>query len=109
MAQPVGFVNQDHPSHVRQLHKSLYGLQQAPCAWFERFTSHLLTLGFKASVTDASLFVLCHGSVTVYLLLYGYDIIIIFNDSSTSSRIISELSVAFELKDLGPLCYFLGL
>jgi hypothetical protein len=68
-----------------------------------------LTLGFKASIADASLFVLCHGSVTVYLFLYVDDIIIAGNDSSTISRIISELSVAFELKDLGPLRYFLGL
>ena len=109
MAQPVGFVDQHHPSHVCQLHKSLYGLKQAPRAWFERFTSHLLTLGFKASVAGASLFVLCHGLVIVYLLLYVDDIIITGNDSSTISRIISELSIAFEFKDLGPLRYFLGL
>ena len=68
-----------------------------------------MTLGFKASVANASLFVLCHGLVTVYLFLYVDDIIITGNDSSTISRIISELSAAFELKDLGPLRYFLGL
>ena len=109
MSQPLGFVDEDHPSHVCQLHKSLYGLKQAPRAWFERFTSHLLTLGFTASVADTSLFVLRHGSVTVYLLLYVDDIIITGNDSSTITSIISQLSAVFELKDLGPLRYFLGL
>ena len=58
VAQPTGFIDADQPSHVCHLHKSLYGLKQAPRAWFEHFTSHLLTLGFTASVADASLFVL---------------------------------------------------
>ncbi len=58
MTQPLGFVDAAHPSHVCQLHKFLYGLKQAPRAWFERFTSHLLTLGFIASIADASLFIL---------------------------------------------------
>uniref|UniRef100_A0A2N9FSR2 Reverse transcriptase Ty1/copia-type domain-containing protein n=1 Tax=Fagus sylvatica TaxID=28930 RepID=A0A2N9FSR2_FAGSY len=109
MAQPLGFVDSSLPSHVCHLHKSLYGLKQAPRAWFERFTSHLLTLGFKASVADASLFILSHKSVTIYLLLYVDDIIITGNNSSAVSNIISQLSAAFELKDLGPLRYFLGL
>uniref|UniRef100_A0A2N9GUP3 Uncharacterized protein n=1 Tax=Fagus sylvatica TaxID=28930 RepID=A0A2N9GUP3_FAGSY len=100
MAQPLGFVNSSLPSHVCHLHKSLYGLKQAPRAWFERFTSHLLTLGFTASVADASLFILSHKSVTVYLLLYVDDIIITGNSLSAVSDIISQLSTAFELKDL---------
>ena len=86
MAQPLGFVDLALPAHVCQLHKSLYVLKQAPRAWFERFTSHLFTLGFTASVADASLFILSHGSV-----------------------IVSHLSSAFELKDLDHLHYFLGL
>jgi hypothetical protein len=109
MAQPFGFVDLAQPSHVCKLHKSLYGLKQAPRAWFERFTSHLLTLGFTASLADASLFVLHTGSTTVYLLLYVDDIIITGNNSTAISDIISQLSIAFELKDLGPLRYFLGL
>jgi hypothetical protein len=109
MAQPLGFVDSTLPSHVCHLQKSLYGLKQAPRAWFERFTSHLLTLGFVASVADASLFILSHESITVYLLLYVDDIIITGNNSTAISNIISQLSTTFELKDLGPLRYFLGL
>uniref|UniRef100_A0A2N9E1A3 Reverse transcriptase Ty1/copia-type domain-containing protein n=1 Tax=Fagus sylvatica TaxID=28930 RepID=A0A2N9E1A3_FAGSY len=82
---------------------------RAPRAWFERFTSHLLTLGFIASVADTSLFILRRGSLTVYLLLYVDDIIITGNDSSVITSIISQLSTTFELKDLGLLRYFLGL
>uniref|UniRef100_A0A2N9EK04 Reverse transcriptase Ty1/copia-type domain-containing protein n=1 Tax=Fagus sylvatica TaxID=28930 RepID=A0A2N9EK04_FAGSY len=109
MAQPTGFIDVDQSSHVCHLHKSLYGLKQAPRAWFERFTSHLLTLGFTAFVADASLFVLKQGSVIVYLLLYVDDIIITGSDSTVVSTIISQLSTTFEVKDLGPLRYFLGL
>ena len=95
MTQPLGFVDPNHPSHVCHLHKSLYGLKQAPCAWFERFMSHLLTLGFIASVADASLFILHRSSITVYLLLYVDDIIITGNDSSTITTIISQLFTVF--------------
>uniref|UniRef100_A0A2N9GXN5 Reverse transcriptase Ty1/copia-type domain-containing protein n=1 Tax=Fagus sylvatica TaxID=28930 RepID=A0A2N9GXN5_FAGSY len=109
MAQPTSFINAAQPSHVCHLHKSLYGLKQAPRAWFECFTSHLLTLGFTVSVDNASLFVLKQGSIIVYLLLYIDDIIITGLDSTVISTIISQLSTTFKVKDLGPLRYFLGL
>jgi hypothetical protein len=98
MAQPLGFVDSAQPSHVCKLHKSLYGLKQAPRAWFERFTSHLLTLGFTASLADASLFVLHHGSTTVYLLLYVDDIIITGNNSTAISDIILSYLLLLSLK-----------
>ena len=80
LKETVFIVNSTLPSYVCHLQKSLYGLKQAPRAWFERFTSHFLTLGFKASVTDASLFILSNGLVTLYLLLYVDDIIITGNN-----------------------------
>jgi hypothetical protein len=48
MRQPLGFVDPASPSHVCFLHKSIYGLRQAPRAWFEKFSFHLLTIGFIA-------------------------------------------------------------
>ena len=69
MIQPPSFVNSDCPNHVCKLHKSLYGLKQAPRAWFERFTSHLLTIGFTASTTDPSLFVF--AMVPLYYIPYS--------------------------------------
>nr|GEX04635.1 ribonuclease H-like domain-containing protein [Tanacetum cinerariifolium] len=33
MKQPPGYVNTTHPDYVCRLHKALFDLQQAPCAW----------------------------------------------------------------------------
>ena len=109
MVQPPGFVHSAYPNHVCKLHKSLYGLKQAPRAWFERFTSHLLTIGFTASTADPSLFVFRQGSTLLYLLLYVDDIILTGNSTAAVHSLITQLAAIFELKDLGPLRYFLGL
>uniref|UniRef100_A0A2N9HKM9 Integrase catalytic domain-containing protein n=1 Tax=Fagus sylvatica TaxID=28930 RepID=A0A2N9HKM9_FAGSY len=109
MSQPPGFVDSTAPSHVCLLHKSIYGLRQAPRAWFEKFSSHLLTVGFTASQADPSLFIYRHGSTVLYLLLYVDDIIITGNHSTAVTELITNLASVFELKDLGPLKFFLGL
>ena len=109
MRQPLGFVDFTAPSHVCFLHKSIYGLRQAPCAWFEKFSSHLLTVGFTASQADPSLFIYKHGSTILYLLLYVDNIIITENMPTAITQLIANLASIFELKDLGPFKYFLGL
>jgi hypothetical protein len=109
MRQPSGFVDPQHPSHVCLLQKSIYGLRQAPRAWFEKFSTHLLTIGFTASLADPSLFVYKNGSTVIYLLLYVNDIILTGSSTAAVQDLIHELAQAFELKDLGPLKYFLGL
>ena len=109
MTQPPGYMDSHHPSYVCKLHKSLYGLKQAPRAWFERFTFHLLHLGFTASMADSSLFIFHSSGTIIYLLLYVDDIIVTGNNSAQISSFIAALSQVFELKDLGPLSYFLGI
>lgn len=76
MSQPQGFTDPSKPGYVCKQYKSLYGLKQAPRAWFERFTTHLLSFGFTASTTDPSLFVFHSKNAILYLLLYVDDIII---------------------------------
>ena len=106
--QPPGYVDADHPSYVCRLHKSLYGLKQAPRAWFERFTFHLIHLGFQASFADSSLFIFQSKGTIIYLLLYVDDIILTGNNSNHVSSLVHALSSVFDLKDLGDLHYFLG-
>ena len=81
----------NHLDYVCKLHKSLYGLKQAPRAWFERFTFHLLHLGFTASVADSSLFIFCLANTIIYLLLYVDNIIVTGNDLAQVAHLIAAL------------------
>ncbi|GJS02635.1 putative reverse transcriptase, RNA-dependent DNA polymerase [Tanacetum coccineum] len=45
--QPPGFVDPAHPNKVYKVIKALYGLHQAPKAWYETLSSFLLENGFR--------------------------------------------------------------
>lgn len=92
------------PGLVCRLNKSLYSLKQA---WYNRFATFLLQLGFVES--KAGLFVLRGGSDTAYLLLYVDDIVLTASSMALLQRIISALPKEFSMKDLGELHHFLGM
>ena len=87
----------------------IYGLKQAPRTWFLRFGSFLLSLGFRASKSDTSLFILHHGSSIAYLLVYVDDIILTANSTTTLELLIRSLKSEFSMSDLGALHHFLGI
>jgi hypothetical protein len=62
---------------VCKLDKALYGLKQAPRAWYARLSTKLLQLGFQTSKAHTSLFFFRQGGVTMYLLVYVDDIIVV--------------------------------
>ena len=108
MRQPPGFEDPKYPHHLCRLDKSLYGLKQAPRAWHHRLGSVLSTHGFVASMADTSLFILCRSDVTINLLVYVDDIIVISSSSTAVDRLVAGLHQHFAIKDLGTLHYFLG-
>ncbi|CAL8158058.1 unnamed protein product [Prunus armeniaca] len=109
MAQPLGFIDPTRPSYVCKLHKALYGLKQAPRAWFHRISTFLLSVGFTRSQADTSLFIFQQESCTIFLLLYVDDIVVTGSDSTHLQQFTSLLGDHFDIKDLGPLSYFLVL
>ncbi|XP_058784278.1 uncharacterized mitochondrial protein AtMg00810-like [Vicia villosa] len=68
-----------------------------------------MQLHFHPSKCDPSLFTYLEGGHTVYILVYVDDIIITGSSSSLLQDIITKLNVAFSLKHLGDLDYFLGI
>jgi hypothetical protein len=107
--QPSGFLDSTHPSHVCHLRKSLYGLKQAPRAWFHRFTTFITSIGFSASKSDSSLFILHRGASIAYLLLYVDDIILTATTTTLLQSIIQSLHSEFAMSDLGDIHHFLGI
>ena len=73
--RPTRFVDSTRPDHVCRLNRTLYGLKQAPRAWYQRFTTFIITIGFTCSKSNKSLFILYAALGTAYLLLYVGDII----------------------------------
>lgn len=69
----------------------------------------LPSLGFIFSHSDPSLFIRHTSAGMVALLLYVDDIVITGSDTAGIHEVIYELSMVFDMKDLGPLSYFLGL
>jgi hypothetical protein len=108
-SQAFGFTDAAHPDFVCRLNRSLYGLNQAPRAWYNRFASFLLSLGFVEAKSDASLFVYHRKDDMVYLLLYVDDIVLTASTDVLLRRFITSLQQEFSMKDLGKLHHFLGM
>ncbi|CAA7025515.1 unnamed protein product [Microthlaspi erraticum] len=97
------------PNAVCRLKKSLYGLKQASRQWFIKFSTTLLALGFKKSHADHTLFIKNDCGRYVAVLVYVDDIIIASNNDEEVETLKSNPKLAFKLRDLGELRYFLGL
>ncbi|KAL6330019.1 hypothetical protein AAG906_039934 [Vitis piasezkii] len=80
MSQPPGFIDRDHPHHLRQF---------------------LLQFDFINSIADTSLFIFNNHGTILYLLVYVDDIIIMGIMLKRYETFIQQLS-RFSLKDLGP-------
>lgn len=106
--QPPGFVDKDNPTYVCRLKKALYGLRQAPRAWYQELRSYLITLGFVNSVADTSLFIKMTGGTVLYVLVYVDDMLITGSNRPLIDKLIATLQARFSIKDLGESRYFLG-
>ena len=97
------------PHRVFRLRWTLYGLKQAPRAWFAKFGYTISQHGFSGSSFDITLFLRWSGNGITILLLYVDDMIITGDDMQGVQDLKHFLGRQFEMKDLDPLNYFLGL
>jgi histone deacetylase 1/2 len=91
MRQPPGFSDPDHPNHICRLTKALYGLKQAPRAWHAHLATALCPHGFAPSTAESSLFLLQKPEVTMYLLVYVDDIILVSSSQSATDALVRSL------------------
>ena len=110
MEQPEGFIDKGNDQLVFKLKKSLYGLKQAPRQWYRKFDSFMTDYGYSRTTSDHCVVVKKYPDGNfIILLLYVDDMLIVGQDTSKISKLKSELSKSFSMKDLGPAKQILGI
>jgi hypothetical protein len=90
MRPPPGYsVPEGMIYHIR---RSLYGIKQAPRAWFQHFASMVTAAGFFASAHDPALFVYVSPRGRTLLILYVDDMIITGDDPEYIAFVKARLS-----------------
>nr|GEU43938.1 putative ribonuclease H-like domain-containing protein [Tanacetum cinerariifolium] len=57
VSQPLGFIDPKFPKQVYKVVKALYGLHQAPKAWYATIFTFLVKSGYKRGIIDKTLFI----------------------------------------------------
>ncbi|GJV30839.1 putative ribonuclease H-like domain-containing protein [Tanacetum coccineum] len=109
VCQPPGFEDPQFPDKVYKVEKALYGLHQAPKAWYETLSTYLLENRFRRGLIDKTLFI--KKSKGDILLVHIYVDGIIFGSIKKSLCIEfkSLMHKKFQMSSMGELTFFLGL
>jgi hypothetical protein len=94
---------------VYKLRKALYGLNQAPRAWYDRLRGFLFSKGFEMGNVDNTLFLLRQGDDILIIQVYVDDIVFGVLSNSLVARSAEDMSKEFEMSMMGELQFFLGL
>ncbi|GKE32646.1 putative ribonuclease H-like domain-containing protein [Tanacetum coccineum] len=109
VCQPLGFEDPEFPDRVYKVEKALYGLHQAPRAWYETLSTYLLDNGFQRGQIDKTLFIKRVKSDILLVQVYVDDIIF----GSTKKELCTEFEKLmykkFQMSSMGELTFFLGL
>lgn len=93
-------------SHVCKLEKALYGLKQAPRLWQKHLRKCLAEFGFEPLDSDNCLYL--NKVSGILIVTYVDDFLIIGKNIDHIKKLKEKLSKKFQLEDLGPASYFLG-
>ena len=104
--QPVGFT--DRTNRVCRLHKSLYGIKQAPRSFHNKLKDVFLSLSFKQSDADPCVFIR-HGPSNHLTILAAYvdDVLSLSTCESLLKDCLLKIGKQFQIK-ISPLKLFLG-
>ncbi|GKA46491.1 retrovirus-related pol polyprotein from transposon TNT 1-94 [Tanacetum coccineum] len=88
VAQPLGFIDFQKPNYVYKLKKALFGLNQAPKAWYDRLKSFLIKHEYSMGMVDNTLFTKKSKSHLIIVQIYVDDIIF----GSTSQNLCDDFA-----------------
>nr|GEY24803.1 putative ribonuclease H-like domain-containing protein [Tanacetum cinerariifolium] len=109
VCQPLGFEDPDHPDKVYKVVKALYGLHQAPKAWYENLANYLLENGFQRGEIDQTLFIKKQKGDILLVQIYVDDIIFGATNKDLCKSFEKLMKDKFRMSSMGELTFFLGL
>ncbi|GKA77746.1 putative ribonuclease H-like domain-containing protein, partial [Tanacetum coccineum] len=105
----MGFKDLDHPDKVFKVVKALYGLHQAPRAWYETLANYLLSNGFKRGKIHQALFIKKQKGDILLVQVYVDDIIFGSTNKELCTGFEKLMKDKFQMSSMGELTFFLGL
>nr|GEW45883.1 hypothetical protein [Tanacetum cinerariifolium] len=109
VCQPLGFEDLDYPDKVYKVVKELYGLHQAPRAWYETLTNYLLENGFQKGKIDQTLFIKKQKGDILLVQVYVDDIIFGSTNKDLCKAFEKLMKDKFQMSSMRELIFFLGL
>nr|GEU51754.1 hypothetical protein [Tanacetum cinerariifolium] len=106
---PPWFEDPDHPNKVYKVAKALYGLHQAPRAWYETLANYLLENGFQRGKIDQTLFIKKQKGDILLVQIYVDDIIFGATNKDLCKSFEKLMKEKFQMSLMGELTFFLGL
>lgn len=107
--QPEGFEKKGEKHKVYKLLKALYGLLQAPRAWYTRLRKCLENLGFEKCPYEHAVYVKREGNECLIIGVYVDDLLVTGTSVENIAKFKKQMSSEFEMSDLGKLSYYLGI
>ncbi|GJT21451.1 putative ribonuclease H-like domain-containing protein [Tanacetum coccineum] len=109
VCQPPSFEDPQFPNKVYKVEKALYGLYQAPKAWYETLSTFLLENRFRRGITDKTLFIKKDKCNILLVQVYVDDIIFGSTKKSLCTEFEGLMHKKFQISSIGELTFFLGL
>ncbi|GJV37203.1 putative ribonuclease H-like domain-containing protein [Tanacetum coccineum] len=109
VCQPPGFEDPDFPDRVYKVEKALYGLHQAPRAWYETLSTYLLDNRFQRGKIDKTLFIKRQKGDILLVQVYVDDIIFGSTKKELCFAFEKLMHEKFQMSSMGELTFFLGL
>ncbi|GJZ67589.1 putative ribonuclease H-like domain-containing protein [Tanacetum coccineum] len=109
VCQPLGFEDPEFPDRVYKVEKALYGLHQAPRAWYETLSTYLLDNRFQRGQIDKTLFIKRVKGDILLVQVYVDDIIFGSTRNEMCTEFEKMMHKKFQMSSMGELTFFLGL
>nr|GEW50945.1 hypothetical protein [Tanacetum cinerariifolium] len=109
VCQPSGFEDPDYPDKVYKVVKTLYGLHQAPRAWYETLANYLLENGFQRGKIDHTLFIKRQKGNILLIQIYVDDIIFGSTNKDLCQAFKKLMKDKFQMSSMGELTFFFGI